>query len=597
MTPRRRDREDEPTRMNEDDEATRVVPLSDRAVPKGTGRTGQESAGAVPLGTLINNNYEVTAVLKAGGMGEVYRGIEIGTGEAVAIKAILPALAEDEAAELLFKREARTLRQLQDAAIVRYYNYVHDTALDRFFLVMEYIDGTTLSDHLLSHGAIAEPDARQLLRRLARGLAEAHARGIVHRDLSPDNVMLPGGRVADAVLIDFGIAKSAMTEGTMHGQFAGKFRFVAPEQLGHFDGAIGPWTDIYGLGLLIAAALAGRPLEMGGTVVEAVAARRTVPDLSHLPEAMRPVLAKLLAPDPGDRPSGMQAVRRLLSEPAEDPVATPRPSAPSRIVPPAPAGADASRDEFVGRGGRGLLLSAALLALIGLGIGFWAQRPQAPAPPAPAPEAAGPDVSTRDGFLAAFDGGPCTLVARVASGPRAGMIAGYSETGARFPGLPAAYEEAFGARPGILSRTVTAPQCAALEFVGALRGRGAQPLRMALGSERLETGGTLSGQIEELGERALWLALVSAGGGVYTLTDRLEPAAEGQAFSIGLTLGDGAGPAPQLLLAVATEAPLATAAAAPDGARAAELLPRIRAEIGDEAASATLGHVLLTPGT
>ena len=287
----------------------------------GTVETTKGGSIAVGVGTLVNNNYEITHVLKSGGMGEVYRGVEIGTGDPVAIKAILPELAEDEKAGLLFKREARTLRQLADEAIVRYYNYVHDRDLDRYFLVMEFIEGVPLSDHIENCGAIPAPAAMTLLKRLAKGLSNAHAQDVIHRDLSPDNVMLPEGDVTQARLIDFGIAKSnVVTEGTMHGQFAGKFKYVAPEQLGHFDGIIGPATDIYGLALLTCSAAMGRPLDMGASIVEAVQSRQNIPDLSALPEILRPIMSHMLEPDPLRRPASMQEVRRMLENPAMIPM-------------------------------------------------------------------------------------------------------------------------------------------------------------------------------------------------------------------------------------------------------------------------------------
>ena len=189
--------------------------------------------GGLPPGTVINNNYRVQTAIKSGGMGEVYRGIEIGTEDPVAIKAIRPDLIADAQAGEMFKREARTLRLLTDDAIVRYYNYVHDPALDRYFLVMEFISGVPLSDHMRQNGGLSPEAGKILLARLAKGLAKAHGKGVVHRDLSPDNVMLSDGLVSEARLIDFGIAKAqTLSEGTLAGQFAGKFNSGA--------GAAGP---------------------------------------------------------------------------------------------------------------------------------------------------------------------------------------------------------------------------------------------------------------------------------------------------------------------------------------------------------------------
>ena len=146
-----------------------------------------------------------------------------------------------------------------DSAIVRYHNFVLDQGLGRYCLIMEYIDGRTLWDEVDSNGPIPADAALHLIRRLSHGLAKAHARGVTHRDLSPDNVMLRGNRIRDAVLIDFGIARAVdFGEGTLAGRFAGKFKYVSPEQLGHYGGEIGPAADIYGMALMMAAVLRGK---------------------------------------------------------------------------------------------------------------------------------------------------------------------------------------------------------------------------------------------------------------------------------------------------------------------------------------------------
>ncbi|MCU0800686.1 MAG: serine/threonine protein kinase [Rhodobacteraceae bacterium] len=274
----------------------------------------------VPIGTLINNNYKIEQLISAGGMGEVFRGTNVFSGDSVAIKIVLQSLAHDPKVAALFKREAKVLCQLADQAIVRYYNFVHDAALDRFCLIMEFIDGLPLSDHVKGSGPLSLPDAQKLMKRLALGLERAHKMEVVHRDLSPDNVMLKGGTIDDAVLIDFGIAKSTeMSEATLFGQMAGKFKYVSPEQLGHYGGHIGPRTDIYGLALLMAAAVRGEPIDMGSSVVEAVNARREIPDLTGIYPQLQPLFAHMLEPDPAMRPETMGQVIHYLERPQDLP--------------------------------------------------------------------------------------------------------------------------------------------------------------------------------------------------------------------------------------------------------------------------------------
>lgn len=274
----------------------------------------------VPIGTLINNNYKIEQLISAGGMGEVFRGTNVFSGDSVAIKIVLQSLAHDPKVAALFKREAKVLCQLADQAIVRYYNFVHDAALDRFCLIMEFIDGLPLSDHVRGSGPLPLAEAKRLMKRLALGLERAHKMEVVHRDLSPDNVMLKGGTIDDAVLIDFGIAKSTeMSEATLFGQMAGKFKYVSPEQLGHFGGHIGPRTDIYGLALLMAAAVRGDPIDMGSSVVEAVNARREIPALTGIYPELQPLFAHMLEPDPAMRPENMGQVIHFLDRPQDVP--------------------------------------------------------------------------------------------------------------------------------------------------------------------------------------------------------------------------------------------------------------------------------------
>lgn len=625
--------------------------------PLPTPRTSATLTGAAPgtqttaigIGTLVNNNYEIREVLKSGGMGEVYRGVEIGTGDPVAIKAILPELAEDEKAGLLFKREARTLRQLADDAIVRYYNYVHDRDLDRYFLVMEFLEGIPLSDHMQTHGALPVPQVFTLLKRLSKGLAKAHAQDVIHRDLSPDNVMLAGGDVAEARLIDFGIAKSnVVKEGTMHGQFAGKFKYVAPEQLGHHGGLITPSTDVYGLALLASAASMGQALDMGGSIVEAVKAREQIPDLSGVPEPLRPILSHMLEPDPVHRPASMDVVQQMLENPNLIPAkyraglpppppmeitgrgtlspATPATPPPGLQMPmmggattaaPLPSTTQTtsqpmplSEPEERGGGGAVKLLLAAFV-VISAGVGFIAWQsgmlgdPQTGADPEPTSEqpaqVAGipaPQATTRAGFLAGFDSGECTYLARVAVGRNAGMIEGYSTTGNAFPGLPVAYEEQFGARPAILPREITAEQCAALEFARAVQGRGREAPQMLFPADRITSGQAIRARISGTVGQAVWAALITPAGGVFNLTERVsEPVGGERSLSFGLNLNEGAEAVPQLVLVVTSDSPLTRAATAADGSAAAELLPLVLEEIAGRggAASASLGYVLLEP--
>ncbi|QCI64053.1 serine/threonine-protein kinase [Phreatobacter stygius] len=288
--------------------------------------------GRVPPGTRLNDTYEIDTLIAAGGMGEVYRGHLIETSDQVAIKLIRPELIGNEAALALFRKEASALHHLHHEAIIRYFVFAIDPVLKRPYLAMEFVDGEPLSD-LIKRGPLAVGQCAILLRRLAAGLAAAHEIGIIHRDISADNVILPGGDVRRAKIIDFGIAKSTLFGATtvIGDGFAGKYNYVSPEQLGLFGGTITAKSDIYSLGLLIAEALRGKPLDMGRSHVETIERRREVPDLAGVDAALAPLLSDMLQPQPDDRPASMEAIR--------DWSARPLPSAAAEAAPMAEFGA------------------------------------------------------------------------------------------------------------------------------------------------------------------------------------------------------------------------------------------------------------------
>ena len=282
-------------------------PQADAAVRPKRARSG------LPEGTLLNNIYEVRRFLARGGMGEVYEGVNVNTDERVAIKVMLPHLAADPKVQAMFRKEARILTELAHPALVRYRVLAHEPHLELFYIVTEFIDGKSLAD-LLPELRPSAAELGDLIRRLADGLGTAHALGAIHRDMSPDNVLLPQGRLADAKIIDFGIAReSSLEHQTVIGDsFAGKIGYVAPEQFGDFGRRIGPWTDVYSLGLVGLALSNGRAPAMGATLVDAVDRRREGADLSTLPASLKPIFARMLAPDPSHRFQTMAEVMAAL---------------------------------------------------------------------------------------------------------------------------------------------------------------------------------------------------------------------------------------------------------------------------------------------
>ncbi|KQM61674.1 MULTISPECIES: serine/threonine-protein kinase [unclassified Sphingomonas] len=311
---------------DEDDDRTVFQPGEgdgDRTVFEPVGGMVSQRSAHIQPGDVLNHMFVVRRFLARGGMGEVFEGANLATDERVAIKVMLPALAADPNVITLFKREAQTLTRLHHEAVVQYRVLAMEPELGVLYIVTEYIDGTSLSDVLPT----LHPDPAALgglLRRLASGLAAAHRLGAIHRDVAPDNVLLGGGELRRAKLIDFGIAKD-LDPGTatiVGDGFAGKLGYVAPEQLGDFDRALGPWTDVYSLGLLILAVARGADLGLGGTLVDAVDKRRAGLDLSAVPVPLRGVVERMVRPDPAQRLRDMDAVLAALDA-AEVPGAAP----------------------------------------------------------------------------------------------------------------------------------------------------------------------------------------------------------------------------------------------------------------------------------
>jgi Protein kinase domain len=271
---------------------------------------GAVGGGALRPGAVLGHTYVIEALLGRGMLGDVYRARHVELGTAHAIKLISPALGGDPKVVRLLVEEARKLARVRHDAIVSYEGLFRDEQGLRY-LVTEYVEGPTLHSVLATRRL--EPDEVVTLRdRLAGGLAAVHSRGIVHRDICPDNIVLPDGEVGRAKLVDFGFATTGEAgDPTLIGvNLAARYAFASPEQLGLFGGQVDSRSDIYSLGLVLAAAALGfgKTLEMGENPAAAIAARRTRPDLAAVPASLRPVIAPLLAAQPEERPASVRAL-------------------------------------------------------------------------------------------------------------------------------------------------------------------------------------------------------------------------------------------------------------------------------------------------
>jgi serine/threonine protein kinase len=276
--------------------------------------------------SVVGGKYRVLQMIGSGGMGTVWSGVHVTLGTPVAIKFIRPQYASMEDARQRFEIEARAAARLTTVHAVKVFDYgVTDDGLP--YIVMEYLQGESLSEALIKQGPMPPHEVAQIIGQAALALSKAHAAGVVHRDLKPDNIFLatnvesPQGSGLPFIvkLVDFGIAKMfdaprvaglatppAFGGPTQEGAVIGTPNFMAPEQL-TLGGAPGPLTDLWSLGACAFAAMTARiPFEgevLGDIVIKVCASPLPVP--SHwnpnVPAGFDGWFARACSRDPSKR--------------------------------------------------------------------------------------------------------------------------------------------------------------------------------------------------------------------------------------------------------------------------------------------------------
>ncbi|MFN2520659.1 MAG: protein kinase [Candidatus Limnocylindria bacterium] len=246
----------------------------------------------------LSDRYELGERVGGGGMAEVYLARDLRLSRDVAIKVLHAQYAHDDAFVERFRREARSAASLHDPHVVDVYDAGSDG--ESHFLVMEYVPGGTLKDGLRIEGRYPEREALDISAQIAAALEAAHARGLVHRDLKPQNVLFESG--GNAKVTDFGIAKAVGDQLTQTSSILGSPHYFSPEQA--HGRVVDERSDLYSLGVVLYELLTGRPPFEGDSPVEIavrhvheepVPPRRLVPELGPATEA---VVLKAMAKDP-----------------------------------------------------------------------------------------------------------------------------------------------------------------------------------------------------------------------------------------------------------------------------------------------------------
>jgi serine/threonine protein kinase len=280
--------------------------------------TGNAAGNSVPQ--IIGANLRVEALLGRGGMGTVYRATHLTLDRTVAVKVINAEVAMNTEVAQRFAREARLMAKLRHPRAAMIYD--SGTLPDgRLYIVMEYVEGTTLAEFLKREGRLPYEKAVRVAVSICDVLSEAHSVGIIHRDLKPANIMLNNQGI---FVLDFGIAKmlnqdnaeSMRLSMTGSGHLVGTPFYMSPEQcLGE---PVEARSDLYSLGALLYEMLSGRPpfddevlsaVIIKHAMVEAPKIEQFAPDI---PMALADVVNQLLAKKPDDRPESAAATKKML---------------------------------------------------------------------------------------------------------------------------------------------------------------------------------------------------------------------------------------------------------------------------------------------
>src|SRR4051812_5945835 len=261
-------------------------------------------------GALVDSRFEVQSLVGAGGMANVYRAREVATGRTVALKILRDAKAGRVAR---FAREGAVLSRMEHPHIVRY--LAQGNSSGSTWLAMEWLEGESLETRL-RRGPLSISESIALVRGAAEALAFAHDRGVLHRDIKPGNLFLPGGRCEDVKVLDFGIARVEDATITGTGAMVGTPAYVSPEQARAAQ--LDARSDLFSLGCVFYECLTGRRAFTGPNPVAVLAKvlfhRPSAPRVleARIPAALSDLVEHLMEKNASARPGSADEMVSLL---------------------------------------------------------------------------------------------------------------------------------------------------------------------------------------------------------------------------------------------------------------------------------------------
>jgi serine/threonine protein kinase len=284
------------------------------------------SADMERLGKILTGRYELMDLLGYGGMGAVFKARHLLMDRFVAVKFLLPDVAEDPAMRDRFLREATASAKINHPNVVQIIDY-GEGPNGEAYIVNEFLDGVGLDQVLKQERQIEVNRAVHIFQQICQGVGKAHAKGIIHRDLKPSNVMLVEelGEKDFVKIVDFGLAKALDPSEesqrlTQTGEVFGSPVYMSPEQC--MGQQLGPAADIYAMGVLMYESLMGKPPFLGAVMAETIARQlrdapkpfaEMRPDL-NIPAPLEAVVMKALSKDPEERQLSMQEMKDELDE-------------------------------------------------------------------------------------------------------------------------------------------------------------------------------------------------------------------------------------------------------------------------------------------